>query len=119
MYKLVCNGMVIDVLKEICYVRYLPKQERMVITDRQSANGVMGSDKDTVYHLTGTSNTFPVTLNSVQVFKISQEEFDRLHTEQAFQLQRQISLEEKVSGLEAQVEKQNSLLEQLIEKLNS
>lgn len=117
MYKLICNGMVVDILKEICYVRYLPKQGKLTITDRQSANGVMGSDKNTVYHLIGTPYTFADEVETVDVYEIDKDEFDKLHAEKAFQAQRQSSLEAKVSRLEAQMERQNMLLEKLINSL--
>jgi len=43
-YKLMNNDIVIDILRKVCYVRYLSKSKRWVITDPQSAHGVRGSD---------------------------------------------------------------------------
>ena len=49
-YKVMHGNMLIDLLTEVQWVRYLPKQKRMVVTDSQSANGILGSDKNAVYH---------------------------------------------------------------------
>lgn len=117
MYKLVSNNMVVDLLSTVCYVRYLPSQSRLIITDRQSANGVMGSDKDTLFHLDGTPNTFEDTVETVRVVEITNEEYDKLNAEFVFQSQKQASLESEVSELKSMVEKQNIILEKLIEKL--
>lgn len=116
-YKVMWNNMVIDLLTEICYIRFLPIQKRPVITDKYSANGIMGSDKDTIYHLYGTPNTFETELKTVTVEPISKEEYETLQTQVAYQRTQQEELQNRVSALEELVNKQNSLLEQLLIKL--
>jgi hypothetical protein len=32
-YKIMYNNMVIDLLNEVCWVRYLPNSKRLVVTD--------------------------------------------------------------------------------------
>lgn len=117
MYKLMSNNVVVDLLQTICYVRYLPTQARLIVTDRQSANGVMGSDKDTLYHLEGTPSTFEDDVETVRVVEIDDEEYEKLNAEFVFQSKKQANLENEVSELKSMVEKQNVILEKLMEKL--
>ena len=44
MYKLIYNNMVVDLLKEARYVRYMKNSKRWIGTDSQSAHGIMGSN---------------------------------------------------------------------------
>lgn len=119
MYKLVHNNMVVDLLpEEVCYVRYLSKQKRTVVTDSQSANGVMGSDKNTIYHLQGTKNTFPDEKISVRVVKISFEEYEVLANKFSIQEKENANLRDRLTHVEDQLATTNSLLEKLLEKLS-
>lgn len=43
LYKVIHNNMLVDLLSDVQWIRYLPRQKRVVMTDRQSANGVMGN----------------------------------------------------------------------------
>lgn len=117
MYKLMDGNVVVDLLQTICYIRYLPSQSRLVVTDRQSANGVMSSDKDTFFHLEGTPNTFEEGVETVRVVEIDNEEYNALNSEFVFRSKKQASLENEVSELKTMVEKQNVILEKLMEKL--
>lgn len=51
MYKLMNGDLVIDILRKVRYVRYLPRSKRWVGTDGLSANGVMSSDGSRIYLL--------------------------------------------------------------------
>lgn len=53
MYKLICNDVIVDVLKEVKYIRYLSKYNKFVLTDKSSAHGVYGSDNKTIYIFEG------------------------------------------------------------------
>lgn len=117
MYKLMQNNMLIDLLPTISYIRFLPQQNRAVLTDRQTANGVIGSDGDTFYHLSGRPYTFLNGEESVTVVEISKEEYDMLQNEYALRKRENDELRKKINGLEEQVARQNYLLEQLLAKL--
>lgn len=116
-YKVLHNNMLTDLLTEVRYIRYLPKQKKMVGTDSQSANGVMGSDHNTIYHLVGKPNTFEVELKSVEVIKISEDEFNRLSTEFAISQQENANLRAEMAMLKEQINNQNALLEAILAKL--
>lgn len=117
MYKVMYNNMVLDLLSSVCYVRFLPNLKRTVITDSGSANGIMGSDKNTIYHLFGTVNTFPDTVKTVELVKITEEEFTRLENEIAMRQQENQTLKEELQDLKDTVAQQNELIARLLEKL--
>ena len=78
MYKIIYNDNVIDVVKDLKYLRYLEKSNHYVTTDSSSANCIQGSN-DVVYWLQGTK--FPVTIEHkiVVVKKINKQEYDKLY----------------------------------------
>lgn len=118
MFKLVHNNMVVDLLPgEVCYVRYLPRAKRLVVTDSQSANGVKGSDNNTVYHLQGTISTFPEAKTSVQAIEISPEEYEALSTQFSIQSKENESLRNRLNHVEDQLSTTNNLLAKLLAKL--
>lgn len=51
MYKLIVDNIVVDVVKKLRYVRYIPELNKVVITTSSSAHGVCGSDNKTFYAL--------------------------------------------------------------------
>lgn len=53
MYKIIHNGKVIDVVKELRYVRYLSQFKKMIPTTSVSAEAICGSDNRTFYALQG------------------------------------------------------------------
>ena len=63
------------------YVRFLPKSQRIVGTDRLAATGIMSSNGEEVYHLEGKTNNYPEKLKTVQLIKIEKEEFERLKSQ--------------------------------------
>lgn len=117
-YKVMWNNMVIDLLQKVCYVRYLPGQQRFIQTDESSANAIIGSDGNSFYHLIGSPNTFDKELKSVSLLEISKEEYFNLQSQVSYQKQQTEDLQKKVASLEELVNKQNALLEQLLTKLN-
>ena len=113
MYKVLWNNMIVDLLREACYIRYLPRQARAIVVDKGNANGIMGSDKNTMYHLAGTQSTFTEGIKTVEVVPVSAEEFEVLSQQQAKTQQ----LDEKIKTLEDLITKQNDILAKLAEKL--
>ena len=116
-YKLIHNGMLADLLTDTEYVRYLPRQKRLVMTDSQSANGIMGSDHNTVYHIAGRSYTFDSDVKTVEVTKITEEEYGKLSTEFAMVQQDNKNLRDEMQILKEQSGNQSFMLEAILAKL--
>lgn len=51
MYKLIVNNIVVDVVKKLRYVRYIPELNKVIITTAAAAHGICGSDNKTFYAL--------------------------------------------------------------------
>lgn len=49
MYKLIVDNIVVDVVKKLRYVRYIPELNKIVVTSAASAHAVCGSDNKTFY----------------------------------------------------------------------
>lgn len=117
MYKVMCNNMVVDLLKEIQYVRYMKNSKRWIGTDSQSANGIIGSDGNTVYHLQGRKCICPEELKKVEVYEIGQEEYTALQVQFAIQRKENEDLRNELKDLKSQLNNQNLLLQQILAKL--
>lgn len=116
-YKLMNNDFVVDLLREVCYVRYLPKSKRWVVTDQQSAHGVRGSNQNTIYLLEGRVCAYEEELVPVRIEIISEEEYTRLANEVALRAKENESLRNELQDLRAQLNEQNNLLQQILAKL--
>lgn len=116
-YKLMNNDIVMDLLKEIHYIRYLPKSKRWVLTDSFSAQGVMGSDYETIYYLEDKANTAEEKHIKVRVEKINEKEYYRLAEEVALRKKENENLYNEISNLKNQLDQQNILLQQILAKL--
>ena len=117
MIKILYNNMVLDINKNERYVRYIPEIDRFVSSSRDSANGILGSDNNTVYHLLGTTNNFLNKTKTVTVEQIEQEEFSQLAGKILAQQEEDTKLKEDVESLKQMVSQQNFLIQQLLEKL--
>lgn len=118
MYKLMYNNMVIDLLKEIQYVRYMKNSKRWINTDGQSANGVMSSDHSTIYHILGRTCPLASELKTVEIVKIDATEYSSLETQFAIQRQENDNIRNEIASLKEQLETQNNLLEAILAKLS-
>lgn len=49
-YKVLKNNKVIDVLDKLIYLKYQPKHKIMVLSDENSAQAILGSDGNTIWH---------------------------------------------------------------------
>lgn len=124
-YKLMSNDIVMDLLREVSYVRYLPKAQRWVITDPQSAHGVMSSDHDKIFYIEGRKNACEDTRPYVVVKEITEQEYSNLATHFFAQQKENIELKERMTNLELKMAQQtdllaeqNALLTSLLLKLN-
>lgn len=116
-YKLMNNNMVKDILSKVCYVRYLPKSKRWVITDPQSAHGVRSSDQNTIYLLEGRTCPYEGKLDMVRLEEISEKEYLYYADEIALRAKEKEELVNRINSLEAALAKQTSLLEAVLAKL--
>lgn len=116
-YKLMNNDFVVDLLRKVCYVRYLSKSKRWVITDPQSAHGIRGSNQDTIYLLEGRVCGYEGDLTPVHVEEISEEEYSRLANEAALRAKENEELNKRISSLEETLARQTALLEAVLAKL--
>ena len=118
MLKIIYNNLVIDLCIQERYLKYLPHQQRFIEVKKYMANAVLGSDNNTVYHLVGTPYTFPNEIKTVQTYEITQEEFDKLQAATLLQNSKEtIDLKKEVDSLKDLVNQQNTLIQQLLEKL--
>lgn len=106
MYKIIENNQIIDVMETLRFVKYLPKTQRSIEIGERQANGILSSNKSTIYHIYGTSNVFPKGHKTVTYEKIDQEEYDRLTK----QLKTNEALEERIKELEKTVKELKDLL---------
>lgn len=118
MIKIVKNNMIIDVCQKATYLRYIPLNKRFVTTSQENANAILGSDLNTTYHLQNTDFNFDNDISSVVVQEIGEEEYKKLTSElKAQQTQNEAELRVEVSELRQMVARQNSLLAELLEKM--
>lgn len=74
MLKIIQNDKVIDVVNFPCFIRFLPSGH-VAITDKSSAQGIVGSDTTSIYSFTPVDYK---TAGVVTTAEITQEEFNRL-----------------------------------------
>lgn len=74
MYKIIQNGLVIDVVKFPNFICFLPTGH-VTITNKALADGITGSDNETIYVF---NNTHSKKYDVVSIEEISSEEFNRL-----------------------------------------
>lgn len=117
MYKILYNNMIVDLLKEIQYVRYMKNAKRWVGTDSQTANGIMGSNGDTIYRIQGRRCACPDELKEVEIYKIGQEEYDSLSIQFSIQQKENDELRHELSDVREQLNEQSFLLQQILAKL--
>ena len=98
-YKLMNGDIVVDLVKKIHYVRYLPKSKRWVNTDSQSANGVMNGAGTSIYHLAGRACLCPDELTEVMIVEIKEEEYNALAHNMGLIQQENAALRQEVNSL--------------------
>lgn len=119
MLKIVHNNLIIDLCNQERYLKYLPHQKRFIEVKKYMANALLGSDNNTVYHLFGTPYNFPKEIKTVEIYNITQEEYEKLRTTIVLQnSQEAVDLKKEVDNLKDLVVQQNTLIQQLLEKLS-
>ena len=117
MYKLMNGDLVIDILRKVQYVRYLPRSKSWVVTDKLSAHGVMSSDGSRIFLLNGRAHTCPDELKSVSLVAINAEEYANLAMTLAAKQHESEELKAEIDNLKSQLDAQNELLKAILEKL--
>lgn len=74
MYKIIKDNKVIDIVRVPRFVSFLPSGH-IAITDKASANGIVGSDTETIYSFTPSKKFEMVTVK-----EITEEELNRLNS---------------------------------------
>jgi hypothetical protein len=74
MYKIIQNNKVIDVVNQPQFINFLTSGH-IAMTDKSSANGIVGSDNKTVYSFQPY-----LSYQVVSIEEITAEEFERLHS---------------------------------------
>ena len=118
MIKIIYNNIILDVCKSEKYIKYLPELNRSISVAKDFANGILGSDSNTIYHLFGTINNFPFPVKTVRIERIDQKEFSELAGKIILQKEEDTKLKEEVENLKQLVTQQNFLIQQLLEKLS-
>lgn len=106
MYKIIENNQIIDVVKDIKFVKYLPRSGRMISVDERQANGCLSSDENEVYHIFGKPNSFGDPKRTVRYVAIDEQEYNVLTT----QLKENQELVNKVHYLEQKLLELEKLL---------
>lgn len=78
MYKILYNNITIDVMKKVVYCKFL-NNGRTLRTDKVSANCIVSSDGEQVYHIIGTPS-LPEGYKSVEIIPIEKKEYDYLQS---------------------------------------
>ena len=117
-YKLINGNMVVDLLREIRYVRYLPRSKRWINTDGMSANGVMGANGNIIYHINKRAISYPENIISVDIVEIKEDEYNYLAANASIQQEENKILHQEIDSLKAQINEQNFLLQQILAKLS-
>lgn len=78
-YKVMKNNKVIDVLDNLIYLRWEPKHKIMVLCDENSAQAILSSDKNSIWH-ERTMYNVPVEglFDTVEIAQIDEHEYRQL-----------------------------------------
>lgn len=106
MYKILYNNITIDVIKRPIYCKYLATG-RKLRTDRTTANCIISSNGNEVYHIAGTP-ALPERYKTVEIVAIDKEEYDYLQSlivnGQPIDVDLQRTREEKIAEMSAESE---------------
>ena len=77
MYKIMHEGKIIDIVRNPSFIKFLPSGH-IAITDKMSAQGIVGSDAKTVYSFEPVQHNDDIT--TVTIESITKDEFNRLQS---------------------------------------
>lgn len=77
-YKVLKNNKVIDVLDSLIYLKWEPKHKIMVLSDEDSAQAILSSDKNTIWHEKSLYKVPVSGYDEVEIFEIDEYEYKQL-----------------------------------------
>ena len=77
-YKVLKDNKVIDVLDNLIYLKWEPKHKIMVLTDENSAQAILSSDKNSIWHERTLYNVPVDGYDCVDVVEIDEFEYRNL-----------------------------------------
>ena len=77
-YKVMKNGRVIDVLPQLCFVKYQPKHDIMLVCTEREAQGIVSSDSKYIWHWSELPKIPKEGYDTVDVVEIDKYEYDQL-----------------------------------------
>lgn len=77
-YKVIKNGKIIDVLDELCYLKYQSKYSRMCFSSKEDAQAIFSSDRTKIWHVDGLYEIPVEGYDTVQLEEIDRYEYERL-----------------------------------------
>ena len=76
-YKVILNGMVVDIQTELRYVRWQEANNLMIMCSGEMANGILSSDSSVIWHVEGFPEFPDGRCQTVIVEEIEEDEYLR------------------------------------------
>lgn len=77
-YKILKNSTIVDAMESLSYVRQNLKNKVIVASAPEFANGILSSDKTTIWHLEGLPNFIEGSFESVTAVEIDEIEYNSI-----------------------------------------
>ncbi len=77
-YKVIKDGKIIDVLNNLTYLKWQPKNKIMLLSDINEAQAILSSDGNTVWHVEGLYDLPVSGYDTVSVIAIDEYEYKQL-----------------------------------------
>ena len=78
-YKIIKNNEVVDILRNINYIKYQEKHKILILCDIKEAQAVLSSDGKCGWHIEGLYN-FPLDNTEYEIVEITEFEYEKLKT---------------------------------------
>ena len=78
-YKVIKNNEVVDILRNINYIKYQEKHKILILCDIKEAQAVLSSDGKCGWHIEGLYN-FPLDNTEYEIVEITEFESEKLKT---------------------------------------
>lgn len=78
-YKVIKNNEVVDILRNINYIKYQEKHKILLLCDIKEAQAILSSDGKCGWHIEGLYN-FPLDNTACEIVEITKTEYEKLKT---------------------------------------
>lgn len=78
-YKVIKNNEVVDILRNINYIKYQEKHKILILCDIKEAQAVLSSDGKCGWHIEELYN-FPLDNTEYEIVEITEFEYEKLKT---------------------------------------